>query len=117
MTLIEVSVSIVILGAVLLASASAFSSTLKATGQAHRTQGAAVFLESTMENISAQAYANLLSLDGNQLFENNNAGDSNYSVDLDVWLTAVDLLQVRAVLTDLRTGRVLARVTTLRSRR
>jgi hypothetical protein len=37
-------------------------------------------------------------------------------VDLTVFLAAVDLLQVQAVLTDLRTQKVIARVTTQRTR-
>ncbi len=117
MTLIEISVSIAIVAAVLLASASSFSTTIKATEQGQRTTEAGIFLETTMENVAAQPYANLLSLDGNLVFDEANAGDSNYSAAISVWLSSVDLLQIRVIITDLRTGRAVARLTTLRSRR
>ena len=69
MTLIEVTIAMVIVSTVLMASAGAFTSSLTATDQARRTTQAAIFLETAMEDISAQRYTNLLSLNGNQIFE------------------------------------------------
>lgn len=109
--------AIALIGGVLLASASAFSGTLRATSQSARMTQAAVFLESTLENVGAQNYDNLLAFDGNQVFDGLGAGNSEFRVDLSVFLSQVDLIQIQATLTDLDTGRVVGRVTTLRSNR
>ena len=116
-TLIEVTIAMVIVSTVLMASAGAFTSSLTATDQARRTTQAAIFLETAMEDISAQRYTNLLSLNGNQIFDHTNANDSNYSITLTVFLGEVDLLQVQAVVTDLRANNAMGRLTMLRSRR
>ena len=105
-------IAVVVLGA-----ARAFSSSLSAVGHAQRTTDAAIFLETTMEDISAQPYANLLTLNGNLVYDRTDAADSDYSVALDVFLAEVDLLQVRAVLTDLRTNAEMGRVIAWRTRR
>ncbi len=117
LTLIEIVVAIAVVGGVLLASASAFSGSLSATSHAARTTQGGIFLEATMENVGAQSYENLLVLDGNQVFDGAGAGNSEFSVQLAVFLNQVDLIQIQATLTDLDTGRVMGRVTTLRSRR
>ncbi len=115
--MIEVSVSMMIVVTLLLASAGAFTSSLKTTGQARRTTDAGVFLETTLEDISAQPFPNLLALNGNQIFDVTNANDSNFRVDLTVFQVELNLLQVRAVITDLRTRRVVGRLSTQRSNR
>lgn len=115
--MLEIAISTSIVSAVLLATASAFSSTMNATEQARRTTEAAIFLEATMENLSAQEYENLLSLNGNVVFDGTNAGDSEYSVGLNIFLADVNLIQVTATLTDLEDGRNLGRLSALRTNR
>jgi type II secretory pathway pseudopilin PulG len=117
MTLIEITISIAVMATIFLVTASAFTSTLRATEQARRTTSASIFLEATLESVSAQPYQNLLSLNGNQVFDVNDAGDSNYRTDISAFLADVNLIQVTTVLTDLRSGRVLGRVNTLRANR
>jgi type II secretory pathway pseudopilin PulG len=117
MTLIEVAVAIAVVGGVLLASASAFSGSLRATANAARITQSAIFLEGALENVSAQNYDNLLAFDDNVIFDGTGADDSDFSVGLTVFLSEVDLIQIQATLTDLRSGRVIGRATTLRSRR
>jgi len=117
LTLIEIAISIAVVATIFLVTASAFTSTLRVTEQAHRTTAASIFLEGTLESITTQPYANLLSMNGNQVFDKTNAADSNYRTDITVFLVDVNLLQITAVLTDLRTGRLLGRVNTLRSNR
>lgn len=116
-SLLEVAITTAILGAVLLATATAFGSTMNATDQARRTTEAAIFLEATVENISAQPYDNLLSLDGNTVFDGTNAADSNFSVSITATQAEVDLIQVTASLNDLALGRQIGRLNTLRSDR
>ena len=106
-----------IVATVLLAAARAFSSSLGAVGQARDTTNAAIFLEPTLEDVTTQPYDNLLSLNGNRLFDGTDAGDSQFAIDRAVFLTEVDLVQMRAVVGDLRTGDEIGRATTLRSRR
>ena len=117
LTLMEITFSILIIGMLLLASAGAFTTAIGTTEQAKRTTGAAIFLETTMEGVSAQPFPNLLTLNGNQIFDGTSPADSNYRVDLTVFLAELNLLQVGAVITDLRTGRQIGRLSTQRSDR
>ena len=117
LTVVELTISMMIVVTFLMATAGAFSTSMKTTEQARRTTSAAVFLETTMEDLSAQPYENLLALNGNQIFDVTDATDSNYRIDLTVFLAEVNLLQVRAVVTDLRRGREIGRLTSLRANR
>ncbi len=116
-SLIEVSLSLLVVAIVVTGAARAFSSSLNAVGQAKRTTNAAIFLETTMEDISAQPYANLLTLNGNQVFDRTDAADSEYSIRLSVFQAELELIQIRAIVTDLDTNREMGRVTALRSSR
>ena len=117
MTLIEVVIAMSVTATLLMASAAAFSQTLIATDQAKRMTDAAIFLETTMEDISAQAYGNLLALNGNTIFERTDAADSRYAANVTVFLAELNLIQIQTVVTDLRTGEPVGRLTALRSRR
>lgn len=117
LSVLEVMIALAITSTMLMATASAFSSSLSAANAAlTRTRGT-VFLGTVMEDLSAQEYDNLLALDGDRILDQSSEQRSCYAVDLTVFLATVDLLQVQAQLTDLGTQRVIGRVTTLRSRR
>jgi len=116
-TLVEVIVSAFILSILFLSLAGAFSSNLMAVSTAKDLTNAAAFMESTMQSFSAQPYDNMLAMNGNQFFDNTDAIDSKYSINLAVFTSSVDLLQIRAVLMDLRTNQEIARVVTFRSKR
>lgn len=115
LTLIEVTIGLVLITIAFLAAANVFSSSLAATGQAARLATGSDFLETTMEEVGAQPYANLLSLDGSRLYDDTDANHSNFAVDLSVFQAEIGLLQIRTALVDLRTGRELTRMTTQRS--
>ena len=117
MTLIEVVVSMAVIATILMASAAAFSQPLIATDRAKRTTGAAIFLETTMENISAQSFDNLLALNGNTIFDQTSALDSRYAINLTVFVPELNLIQIQAVVTDLRSNDPVGRLTSLMSRR
>jgi hypothetical protein len=70
-----------------------------------------------MEELAAQPYDALTSFNGNRIFDHDTQQASNWSVDLDVFQAGVDLEQLDATLVDLRTARVITRLSTLRSRR
>lgn len=106
----------VIVATVLLSSVGSFTTSLRGVNGAQRQSRGSLFLETVMEDLAAQPYANLPSFNGNRFYDRTNATASNFSVDLTVFLAAVDLQQVQAVLTDVRSQRVLARVTTMRTR-
>ena len=116
-TLVEVVVCSFILAVLLLSLAGAFSSNLMTTVSSRNLTEGAAFLESTMQSLDAQGYDGLLAMNGNRIFDDPVPANASFAVDLSVWESAVDLLQVRAVLTDLRTNRELVRVVTRRSRR
>lgn len=66
---------------------------------------------------SAQPYDALPTFNGNRIYDQTTPSSSSYSVDLTVFLAALGLQQIQAVLVDLRTNRELCRVTTLRADR
>ena len=113
----EVALAATILAFALVATASSFSTNLSAVRQAKGINKAARFLEETMDAVAAQPYENLLSLNGNVYYDHQVVRAARYRIGMTVFLASADLLQVRAVLTDRRTGQELARVVTYRSRR
>jgi Tfp pilus assembly protein PilV len=115
--LVEVTIAIALLVTGLMATARALASSITAVNEAQRMNRAAMFLETVMEDVVAQPYANLLALDGNQLTDATTADTSNFTVSMTVFQAAANLIQVDAVLRDLRSGREVGRVTTLRARR
>lgn len=117
LTLLEVTIALTIVATVLMVSVGAFGSSIKAVNSAQRRSRATVFLQTIMEDVSAQPYDNLLAFNGNRFMDQATAARSNYAVDLSVFVVSLDLEQVQGVLTDLRTNREIGRVTTLRSRR
>jgi hypothetical protein len=95
----------------------AFSSNLAAVERAKRMTHATLFLETVMEDVTAQPYANLLALNGNQVVDGATLLRSAFAADLSVFQASVDVIQVRAVLTDLGSGESIGDVTMLRVRR
>jgi hypothetical protein len=116
MTLIEVSLSLAIVAILMLAAVSAFTSNLRAVGSAQTTTRASIFLEGTLENFSALGTDELLALNGNRFYDEVDAEHSSYAIDLEAFTAAVNLIQLQAVLVDLRNERVMGQVTTLRTR-
>ena len=117
LTLLEMSIAMGILSVILAGVAMGFGASLKAVNSARRVTGGAQYLESVMQNLAAQPYANLQAMNGNQFFDQPLLADSNFTVDLTTFETEVDLLQIEATLSDRRTNRELGTVTTLRTRR
>ena len=117
LTILETVIALAILFTALLASAQTMARSIAVVNDAQRMDRASIFLETVMEDLAAQPYANLLAFDGNHFTDRATAATSMYGVDVTVFQAAVDLVQVQAVLRDERTGRELGRATTLRSRR
>lgn len=117
LTILETVIAMAILFTALLASAQTMARSISVVNDAQRMNRASIFLETVMEDLAGQPYANLLAFDGNRINERATAAASMYAVELTVFQAAVDLVQVQAVLRDQRTNRELGRATTLRSRR
>lgn len=117
LSVIEVTIALVILCSMLAISAGGFMSNLAAVRSAQRTSEGALFLETVMQDLSAQTHDGLLALNGNTFIDRETQAQSNYSVQLTVFQAAVDLEQIQVVLTDLRNARELGRLTTMRYRR
>ena len=116
-TVLEVAIALLIVSTVLVSLTAAFVSTAQAVQSAKGVSRATVFLQSVMEGLEAQPFDALPSFHGNRIFNRDTQQASNWSVDLSVSPAAIDLQQLDATLVDLRTGRVLAQLSTLRSRR
>ena len=114
-TLVEVAVSSVVVAFLAMAASMAFSNNLRAVERAKGLSTSSIFAETVMEDLANVSYANLLALDGNRFFDVTDAADSSFAVDLTCFETALGLMQVEAVVTDLRTGRELGQITTLRA--
>jgi Tfp pilus assembly protein PilV len=117
LTLIEVCISTIVIAILFLGLAGTIRTNMTAVGSAERMARAALFLETTMESLAAQPFDNLLVMNGDRLFDADPQGAANYAADLTVFPTAVDMVQVSVVLSELRNGSELGRVTTLRTRR
>lgn len=117
LTLLEMSIAMAILAVVLAGVAMGMGASLKAVNSARRVTGGSQYLASVMQNLAAQPYANLLAMNGNQLFDQATLADSNFTVDIVAFETEIDLLQLEATLNDRRTGRELGTITTLRTKR
>lgn len=115
--MIELTIAIAVAMTIMLGSAGAFGSSIKAANEARRTSRGSLFLQTAMEDLSAQAYDNLLSFNGNRIFDNDTAADSEFGIDITVTQATVDLRRIDAVLTDARTGVELGHAATLRSTR
>ena len=83
----------------LLASAGAFASSIDNVEASKRLTEAAVFAETVLEDLTAQEYTNLLSLDGNEFFDAADEASSNYRAELTVFQAAVGLRQIRLPIT------------------
>lgn len=117
LTVLEITITLTIVTTVLMAAAGALLSSLSAVSNSARMSRATVFLETVMEDLSAQSYDNLLAFNGNTIYDQTTAANSSYSATLSVFTVQVNLRQVDVVLTDMRGNREIGRVTTLRSSR
>ena len=117
MTLIEVTMASVVVTILVLGAAAAFSETVGGARASRKLTTGVLFLETVAENLGATASQNLALLDGTQSFDGDGAADSEYRVDITVFESEVDLLQVQLALVDLSTGRTLGSVVTQRSLR
>lgn len=115
--MLEVTIAMSVIMTILLASAGAFGSSIGAVNSARRTSRASLFLETVMEDVSAQSYANLFAFDGNQVYDHATAAVSEFQVGLTVTQAAIGLRRIDAVVTDLRNNREMGRVATLRAER
>ena len=113
-TLLEVTLTATFLAVMLLASSAAFAANLRAVETAERLTGGALFMETVMEDVWAQDYANLLALNGNRILDDVDLASSNFAADLTVFQAGADRIQIRCVLTDLVTNEELGRVTSVR---
>jgi hypothetical protein len=117
LTVLEITITLTIVTTVLMAAAGALLSSLSAVSSAARMSRATVFLETVMEDLAAQPYDNLLAFNGNTVFDQTTASQSNYQATITVFTAAVNLRQVDVVLTDRHGNREIGRVTTLRCSR
>lgn len=115
MTLIEVMIASGVIAVLMMASAAAFTGNMQALGLAKSMTSGTIFLETVHEDLMAQPYGNLLSLNGNQIHAGISIDASDYRVDLTIFLVQIGLIQVRAQLIDLRSGRELTRLVFIRS--
>lgn len=116
-SIVEVTIALAIVTTVLTASAGAFISNLSAARGAQRVGRATLFLETVMQDLSAQPYDALLAFDGNRIFDGADEAHSDCSATLSVFQAGVGLLQLRVLVTDLRSDRELGRLTTYRCER
>lgn len=117
LSLLEVTIAMSVILTILLASAGAFGSSISAVNSARRTSRASLFLETVMEDVAAQSYANLLAFNGNHVYDQATQAASEFEVELTVTQATVGMRRVDAIVTDLRNDREVGRVATLRAER
>lgn len=114
LTLLEITIAMSVIVTVLIASAGAFGSSVKTVNSARLTSRASVFVETVMEDLSAQDYDNLLTFNGNDVFDNATAARSELGARITVTQAAVGIRRIDVIVRELRTNQVLGRVATLR---
>lgn len=117
MTLLEVAIAAVIVATIMVVSNAAFLSSFNATEQAQDQRGVARLLDTTLENLRAQPYGTLLALNGNIVYDGEGPSDSRAAVRIETFLADVNLVQIRAIATDVATGQEIGRVVAQRSAR
>jgi Tfp pilus assembly protein PilV len=115
MTVLEVTVAMAVTAVIVLGSTAAFMGSLTSVNTSERLGRAAAFAETVLEDLSAQPYDQLLTFNGNTMYDQDKLADSDFEVELTVFVAEVNLIQVSAVLNDLRSGRELGSFTTLRT--
>ncbi len=117
MTLTEVAISTAIIGTTLVATTGSFLSSISATSHAKHQSEAMVFMQTVMEDLSAQPFANLAAFNGDRVFNNGTEARSRMVADITVFAAAAGLQQVTVVVRDLNIGTEYGRVATLRADR
>jgi len=116
-TVLEVVIAVLILSLVLVTLTNSFLTKPQVSHTGSETSRPALFLQSVMEDLAKQPYDALPRFNGNRILDQDTQQRSNWSLNLSVFQAGVDLLQVDATLVDLHSSRVLANLSTLRSRR
>ncbi len=115
--MLEITIAVAMAMTIMLGSAGAFGTSVKAVNEARRTSRGSLFLETVMEDLSAQAYDDLLSFNGNRIYDHGAAAESEFAIDIAVTQSAVSLRRIDAILSDARSGAEIGHVATLRSDR
>lgn len=116
-TTVEALIGALILTVSFLAVAGAFSTNLIGVGRAKSTQMAAAFLDATLDSVRGQSYDAVLAMNGNTFYDQLPAARSRFHTRLVVSTASPNLLQIDATLVDAKSGGIMTRVTTYRSKR
>lgn len=87
-TVIEVTIALAILCSTVAVAGGGFLTNLSAVRSAQRTSAGALFLETVMQDLSAQPYDSLLTFDGNSFHDQDTVERSNFRVQLSVFQAA-----------------------------
>ncbi len=115
MSLVEVMIAATITAILLMATAATFFGNMKAVGTAKSITSGTIFLESVQENIEAQPYQNLLALNGNLVFDEDDAASSLYRAEITTFQSGIGIIQISVSLVNIRSNIVLGRLVTVRS--
>ena len=87
-TVIEVTIALAILCSTVAVAGGRFLTNLSAVRSAQRTSAAALYLDTVMQDLSAQPYDSLLTFDGNSFHDQDTVERSNFRVQLSVFQAA-----------------------------
>ena len=104
-----------IIAVLLLASAAAMGESVESSNTSRKLVHGAVFLESVQEDLSSLSPAELLAMNGQQVYSNDDWDDAGFRVEITVFYAAVELLQVEMELVDQNVNRTVATVHTMRA--
>ncbi len=114
-SLVELIIAAGIIAVLMLASAAAMGESVDSTNMSRDLTQGALFLETVQEDLTAVASADILTLNGQQIFSNDDQATARFRVDITTFMAAIDLAQVRLTLVDQVTGRNVATVNSLRA--
>ena len=116
-TLLEVALAGAILTFSLMGVASAFGTNANAVGSARGLTKGTKFVEEVYDSINATRFDNLLSLNGNVAHSHADPTRARWRSHISVAQQSPDLMQVRLVLMDHKSGHEVTRMVTYRARR
>lgn len=115
LSMVELVIASGIIAVLLLASAAAMGESVESSNTSRKLVHGAVFLESVQEDLASLSPAELLAMNGQQVFSNDDWDNAGFRVEITVFYAAVELLQVEMALVDQNVDRTVATVHTMRA--
>lgn len=115
LSIVEMVIAAGLVAVLVLATAAALGENVESTGTARRMTTGAVFLESVQEDLAALGASDLLAMNGQRVYSEDDWQNAPYACDVTVFSSSPTLLQVEVRLVDQQKSTTLATLHTFRA--